>query len=118
MSFLMKHLDGLMAMDWKTIVVICMLCAMACYFLREYLANPPMIIFVYPVLVFFSMLFQYIFTLADLFLPTKLDQWLMWTILATICGSATGMCLIFALVTVKERPGRRKPQPNVRTLSR
>jgi magnesium-transporting ATPase (P-type) len=118
MSFLMKHLDGLMAMEWKTIVVICVLCGMACYFLKEYLANPPMIIFVYPVLVFLSMLVQYLFTLADLFAPTKLDQWLMWTILATICGTMLGTCLIGALVKIKERPGRAKPKATVRTLSR
>jgi hypothetical protein len=118
MSFLLKHLEGLMAMDWKTIAVICVLCAMACYFLKEYLANPPMIIFVYPVLVLFSMLSQYIFTLADLFVPTKLDQWLMWTILATICGTMVGTCLIGALVTIKEGPGRRKARTDVRRVSR
>jgi hypothetical protein len=105
---LLKHAEGLMAMDWSTIIVVCVLCGLASYFLKEYLANPPMIIFVYPVLVALSLLAQYLFTINDLYNPKKLDQWLMWTILATIGGTIAGTALVGLLVSVREGFGRRK----------
>jgi hypothetical protein len=111
MSALMTHLEGLLATDWATIAVVCVLCGMAAYFLKEYLANPPMIIFVYPLLVALSLLAQYLFTISDLYAPNKLDQWLMWTILATICGTIVGTGLVGALAALRDRPGQKKPKP-------
>ena len=108
MNVLLRHLEGLIAMDWPTIAVICVLCALACYFLKEYLANPPMIIFVYPVLVGLSMGVQYLFILGDFYAPKKLDQWLMWTILATICGTVVGTALVAALAAMRDNLGSRK----------
>jgi len=108
MYVLLKHIENLMAMDWPTIAVVCVLCALASYFLKEYLANPPMIIFVYPILVTLSLLARYAFTVAELYAPNKLDQWLLWTILATICGTIAGTGLIGALVALREGPSRRK----------
>jgi drug/metabolite transporter (DMT)-like permease len=105
---LLRHAQGLMAMDWPTIIVVCVLCGLASYFLKEYLANPPMIIFVYPVLVGLSLLAQYTFTVAELYVPKKLDQWLMWTILATICGTIAGTALVAGLVSLREGFSRRK----------
>ena len=108
MYVLLRHIENIIATDWPTIAVICVLCALAAYFLKEYLANPPMIVFVYPVLVVLSLLAQYLFTIADLYAPKKLDQWLMWTILATICGTIIGTGLVGALVALREGPSRRK----------
>jgi hypothetical protein len=107
-SDLLKHAEGLMAMDWSTVIVICVLCGLAAYFLKEYLAHPPLIVFVYPVLVAFSLVAQYLLTINDLYNPKKLDQWLMWTILATICGTIAGTALVGLLVTLREGFGRRK----------
>jgi hypothetical protein len=45
-----------------------------------------MIIFVYPVLVACSILAQYGFNLLEVQPNNRLDQWLMWTIMAAICG--------------------------------
>jgi hypothetical protein len=42
------------------------MCACRLYFIKEYLAHPPMIIFVYPVLVACSSLAHYVFNLFDL----------------------------------------------------
>ena len=68
-----------------------MLCAIAAYFIKDYLANPPMVIFVYPVLLLFSVLAQYFFMHGEFYSPKKLDQWLMWTILASIAGNVIGI---------------------------
>ena len=51
MAFLAHHFSNIVATDYKTIAIICLLCAFAAYFIKEYLFHPPMIIFVYPVLV-------------------------------------------------------------------
>jgi hypothetical protein len=108
MSFLLQHLDGLLATDWRTLIVIAVLCGFAAYFIKEYLANPPMVIFVYPLLVLFSLLAQYFFTVMETFPPKKLDQWLMWTIMSTIIGTITGTGLIAGLVHWRERAGNRQ----------
>ncbi len=108
MNVLLKHVEGVMAMDWSTIIVVCVLCGLAAYFLKEYLASPPMIVFVYPVLVGLSLLAQYVFTISDLYVPKKLDQWLTWTILATISGSAIGTVIVAMLGALRESLGQRK----------
>ena len=107
MSFLLQHLEGLLSVDWKTLAVILVLCGFASYFIKEYLANPPMIIFVYPLLVIFSLLAQYFFIVMETFPPKKLDQWLMWTIMATIIGYIAGTGLVACLVHLREWAGSR-----------
>ena len=67
-------------------------CALiAAFALKDYMANPIMVIFVYPVLFLFSVLIQYLFILGELYPPKKIDQWLMWTIMASICGNIIGI---------------------------
>jgi hypothetical protein len=103
MSFVARHLDDLLATDWQTVAVIAVFCAFAAYFIKDYLAIPPLIIFIYPVLVLFSVLVEHIFIYAELFQPKRLDQWLMWTIIASICGTMAGTCLVAGLATLRER---------------
>lgn len=59
MSLLAHQLSNIVATDYKTIAIICLLCALADYFIKEYLAHPPLIIFVYPVIVACSILAHY-----------------------------------------------------------
>ena len=108
MSLIAKHFNELLAMDWQTICVIAVLCGLASYFIKEYLANPPLIIFVYPVLVLLSILIQYSFSQAQLYAPKKIDQWLMWTILASICGTFIGIVLVALLAIMRDRAGMRR----------
>jgi hypothetical protein len=107
MTFLIQHLEGLLSTDWRTLIVIAVLCGFAAYFIKEYLANPPMIIFVYPLLVLFSLLAQYFFMVMETFPPRKLDQWLMWTIMSTIIGTIAGTGLVACLVHLREWTGNR-----------
>jgi hypothetical protein len=95
------------SLDWTTITVIFVLCAFAAYFIKEYLANPAMIIFVFPLLFLLSVLTQYLFIAMEMYPPKKLDAWLMWTIMATIIGNFVGTCLVAALVSFRERLGSR-----------
>src|SRR5437763_17223103 len=97
-------------MDWQTLVVLAVLCAFAEYFIKEYLASPPMVILVYPVLLFFAILIQYVFIQAELYPPNKLDQWLMWTIIASICGTIVGTVSVACFGTLNERAVSRRAE--------
>ena len=117
MDELIKHLSNIYAMDRSTLVVIAVLCAMSAYVIKEFIANPIMVIFIFPILVLFSVLFQYLFLVAELFPPKKLDQWLMWTIMATICGNIVGIIGVALAGRVREslrRPFARIATPQTR----
>jgi hypothetical protein len=38
----------------------------------------------------------------EIYPPKKLDQWLMWTILATICGTIVGTVLVAGLAMLRD----------------
>ena len=103
MSLLAHHLSNIVATDYKTIAIICLLRALAAYFIKEYLAHPPLIIFVYPVIVACSILAHCGFNFFEVYPINRLDQWLMWTIMAAICGTIAGIGLITGAVITKER---------------
>lgn len=94
MKALTQHIDGLMSVDWLTIIVIAVICAAASMLIKEYLAHPPLIIFVYPILVSLSIVASYIVSQLDLYNPLKMEQWLIFTVLATIAGTLAGMALV------------------------
>lgn len=112
MDKLISHLTSILSPDWATLAVVALLCAIAAYVLKEYLAHPPMIIFVYPVMIFCSLAAYYLFVATEQLNPKKIDQWLMWTILASICGTAIGTVALSLLAVLRERLGgpRRPPQ--------
>ena len=56
MACLAHHFSNILATDYKTIAILCRLCALVAYCIKEYLPHPPMIIFGYPVLVACSIL--------------------------------------------------------------
>jgi hypothetical protein len=109
MELVLKHLSNIYAIDRPTIIVICVLCAIAGYVIKEYLASPIMVVFVYPVLVLFSVLVQYSFITFELFPLKKIDQWLMWTIMASICGNILGIAAVALLGSVREFTRSKKP---------
>jgi hypothetical protein len=106
MSFLSKHLDGLLLMDWQSLALLAVICAVAAFFIKDYLANPLLILFIYPFLVLFSVFIQYVFMQSEFYSPKKLDQWLMWTILASIGGTVIGTGLVACIVTARDRSSR------------
>ena len=81
-----------------------MLCVLAAYVLKEYLANPVLIVFVYPVLFFFSCAGAIRdSSCSSCIRRKKLDQWLMWTIMASICGNMVGIAFVAGLATLRRR---------------
>src|SRR5262245_31030747 len=111
MTTFLTHLDNILAIDWKTILVIASLCGIAAYFVKEFLAIPPMIIFVFPVMVFCGMVAYYLFLFTEQFNAKRLDQWLMWTILASICGTVVGIGVVTTMSALRERIGYKSPEP-------
>jgi fucose 4-O-acetylase-like acetyltransferase len=108
MSFISRHIDNLWQMDWQTIAALAVICAVAAFFIKDCLAHPPFILFVYPFLLVFSILAQYFFLQAELFTPKKLDQWLMWTLLASTCGTLIGTGLLAAVAALRDRSGNQR----------
>src|SRR5262245_23891999 len=103
MAILAHHFANILSTDYKTIGILCLLCALAAYLIKEYLAHPPTNIFVYPVLVACSILAQYAFNLFEVYPNNWLDQWLMWTNMAAISGTIVGIGLVTAAVLAKEK---------------
>lgn len=100
-----KELETLISLDWQTFAVLAVLCVLAAYFIRDYLASPPMIVFVYPVLVFCSYLVQQAFIALETYPTKKLDAWLMWTIMAAILGNIIATGLVAALGRLRDLIG-------------
>jgi uncharacterized membrane protein YfcA len=111
MSKFLSHLESIVSPDWATLAVVAVLCAIAAFVLKEYLAHPPMIVFVYPIMIFFALAGYYLFVATEQLNPTKVDQWLMWTILASICGTVIGIVAVTLLATLRERLAQRRPPP-------
>jgi fucose 4-O-acetylase-like acetyltransferase len=105
MSFFSRHIDNLLQMDWQTIAALALICAVAAFFIKDCLADPPVVLIVYPFLLIFSILAQYFFLQAELFTPKKLDQWLTLTLLASTCGTLSGTALLAAVALVRDRSG-------------
>jgi formate/nitrite transporter FocA (FNT family) len=70
--------------------------------LKDYLASPIYAIFAFPVLFILSVVVQYLFILGEVYPPRKIDQWLMWTIMASICGNILGIAIVAWFSRVKE----------------
>ncbi len=129
MSFFSQHMDNLLQagscrraladgllqtggwllqMDWQTIAALALICGVAAFFIKDCLAHPPFVMFIYPCLLIFSILTQYFFLHAGLFTPKKLDQWLTWTLLASTCGTLVGTGLLAAVAIVRDRSDNRR----------
>ncbi|KAB2915743.1 MAG: hypothetical protein F9K29_12745 [Hyphomicrobiaceae bacterium] len=110
MSALVTHLENIFAIDWASLGVIAGFCAIAAWFIKEYLAHPPLIIFVYPFMVFFGMVAHYLFIFSEAYPTKQIDQWLMWTIMASICGTILGILFMGCLAAARESLGTRPPR--------
>lgn len=104
MNALTQHIQNILAIDGSSLIVMAVLCGAASYVLKEYLTNPIMVIFVFPILLLFSVLAQYLFIYLELYPTKKLDQWLMWTIMSSILGAIAGIGLVAGISVLRDRP--------------
>jgi hypothetical protein len=102
MDEVLKHLSNICAMDRATLGVILALCAVAAFTIKDYLANPLTALLVLPLLFALSVVTKYLFILGEMYPSNKLDQWLMWTVVAAICGNIAGIFLVASLGRVRE----------------
>ena len=116
MDEVFKHLNNIYAMDQATLGVLCVLCAVSAFALKDYLAFPIMAIFAFPILFVCSVLAQYTFILGELYVPRRMDQWLMWTIMAAICGNIVGITLVAGLGHLRGAATRSGSRPTRRSL--
>ena len=113
MDEVLKHLSNICAMDRATLGVIFALCAVAAFTIKDYLANPFTALLVLPLLFAFSVITKYLFILGEMYPFNKLDQWLMWTILAGSTGVVVGIGCVTALAALRERLGPKREAPKL-----
>jgi hypothetical protein len=102
---LIVHLQGIFSLSWVILLVIGGLCAITCYLLKDYLTHPPLAILIFPMMMFFAMVVQYLVICAELFSSRNIEQWLMWTIFSSICGSVLGVALVGGLAVLRYGSG-------------
>jgi hypothetical protein len=120
MDELVRHIDNICATDWQTLATILLFCAATALALKEYVA-PVLAILALPVLFLASVLAHYSFLVGQMYIPNKLDQWLMWTVLAAICGNTIGIAVVAAIgrlrdraVPLHSRPGAARGRQSIR----
>ena len=104
MDTLIAHWTNIIEVDSSTFLVILLICCAAMWFIREGLANPAMIIFIFPFVFLISLTFYYVFTQFELFTSNKMDQWLMWAIMAGALGASIGIGSVALLARIWDRP--------------
>jgi len=109
MTEVAKHLNNILAIDRSTLIVICVLCAIAAYAIKDFMSKPIMAIFVYPMLMALSVVVHYVFILGELYPLKKMDQWLMWTVIASICGNVAGIILVASLGRLRDAVRASRP---------
>lgn len=114
MDELAKHLSNIYAMDRSTLAVIAVLCVVAAYALKDFMVNPAMIIFVCPLVFMLSVTIKYAFIMAELYQLRMLDQWLMWTVMASICGNVVGITLVAGVGRLREGVRASRPFKPIR----
>jgi hypothetical protein len=102
MDELVRHIANISGMDWQTLAIILLFCVATAFALKEYVA-PVLAILALPVLFLASVLAQYLFLVAQMYIPNKLDQWLIWTVLAVICGNTIGIAVVAAIGRLRDR---------------
>ena len=109
MNFISKNIDSLLLMDWQTI-------SAPGDALRRSPPSSSKTIWLIRCLVIFDLsdplvllhLAQHIFIQSELYSPKKLDQWLMWTIMASICGTIIGTGVVACIAVLRDREGGKR----------
>jgi hypothetical protein len=104
METLVKHFYSIIEVDGSTFTILLLMCCAALWFIRDGLANPAMGIFIFPVILFLSMSFYYLFLVLELFPTNKPEQWLMFAIMAGSIGVSVGIAMVAALARYWDRP--------------
>ncbi len=103
MDLLLKHAIGIVSIDKTTLMFFVAVCAVACWIVKDSLANPAMIIFMTPLLVLLSMVTYYLFLQGEYVITNKLHSWLLWCIVSATIGLVIGLGLIAGVTRLMDR---------------
>ena len=103
MEELLKHLGNICMIDRVTLAVLAGLCIGSALALREYFVYPILAFLSLPILFSISVIIQYLFITQELYIPRRLDQWLLWTVLASMCGNMIGLAIVACIGRLKDR---------------
>ena len=102
MDFWLNHLQQASEIDNSTLTLICVMCGVAMYFIRNHLVIPGLIVVLYPLLVTLSVAANYALTRLEMFPLNKYDQWLICTITSASIGTVLGLVISSGLATLLE----------------
>ena len=86
MSMIFDYANLLTEIDKSTLAMLCFICGVAKWMIKNHLTNSAMVFIMYPFTMLFSMAAYATFNYFELFAANKHDQWLMWTIMAATVG--------------------------------
>jgi hypothetical protein len=90
-------------LDGGTWFLVLSICGIACWVIRNHLANIAMLLVIFPLMVLLSLAVNYGVVLAEVYPATKLAEWLVWTIIGTSVGSVGGITTFIALSNLLSR---------------
>lgn len=98
MSYLLPHLQAVFDIPMSALLLICVMCSAAMYFIREHLVIPGLILVLGPICVSLSAVAYYGLTKLEYFPLDKYDQWLICTITSATIGivAALGIAALLA----------------------
>jgi hypothetical protein len=102
MNYVVEAATALMEIDASTISLLCFICAVAKYIIKNHLANSAMVFIMYPFTMLFSMGAYAVFQRLELFASNKPDQWLMYTIMAGTIGVLITLGCTVVLLRISE----------------
>lgn len=100
---LSKHVVAAFELDGGTWFLILLICGSACWVIRNHLANAAMALVILPLMVLFAIAINYGVVSAEVYAPTKLADWLVWTIVGTSVGAVGGIATYIGIANVMSR---------------
>ena len=79
--------------DPTAVMTMSVMCMVGAYMTRNQMANPNGAFMIYPFLLMFAILSNFVFDQFGLFDAKKMDQWLVVVSLSAVCGMVVGLSL-------------------------
>jgi hypothetical protein len=110
MEWFVMHLEGIADLGTSTFVALALICSVAIYFMRDYLANILTVLLILPVMFGVAVLCTYVCLFYGFFDPKKMADWIVSTIMSGAVGALSGI----ATAAVCARAWDRAPSHELR----
>jgi hypothetical protein len=102
MEMILEHLQKIRDIDNVTFTVLIMIAFIASMSVRKHLVVPGLIVVLMPLMLGVSMLANYILVANEVFIQTKVDQWLLGVVAAGTVGAILSIGLAAVLAKLMD----------------